>query len=804
MKPTVKKKKTFKEKNTTKEIKNKKTVRVSSTEIGGTGTPIFSGIISMEEYNPNLAGRDGLIVYDEMRRSDATVGAAMMAVKLPILGAKWFFQPADESDENKEIADFVEENFMTHCETTWQDFIRQALLMLDFGYMVFEKVFQIINYNGKDYIGLKKLAPRLPKTIYRWQMADGKDGVTQILPQGGQPEIPLEKLLVFTNNKEGDNFNGMSLLRQAYKHWYFKNAFYKIDALSFERQGLGIPIAKMPPNYDPADKAMIEELLRNMRANEEAYLMIPNGWEFEFADMKARTVRDPKESILHHDRSIMKSVLAQFLELGASSGSGTGSHALASDHSDLFFEAEKAVARHICDIINHHAVKQLVDMNFDVAQYPKLTFAKIGKIDYVAYSTCLKNLTDSGLLTGDRSLEEYLREQLELPDLLDVLEETEDNQNDDGDTNNTPKNQVEVDKNIKEEDTTDDEKAKTPNWQKNNTGNTDQKKARQASEAKKKNPVQLSGDEFTSWRPLTFAEKKVNFSLIQQRITEIEDRFKISAKKFLNKQAKEMVDDFKKHINNKDTDKIHNLSMPDKDEYRQLILKYLKIPYEFGKRSCSSEMKTPSPATPQSEIDRIQMQSDTISNIHEGDMLKTMKLTAINGLRKIKASEMKFADVKKKKPSPVTDTATAVTIDDVMDLSLDDMEEEIGTFVDDTAVITTGMLYNQGRSLAQRENSPNIYALQRSEILDDVVCDFCMSMDGVIVALDDPAADEDEYHSNCRGIWVEIMNDEEELPEITGVPEELQGYYGGSVNDLKQPPRPIIRDGSLAQEYLQK
>jgi len=129
-----------------------------------------------------------------------------------------------------------------------------------------------------------------------------------------------------------------------------------------------------------------------------------------------------------------------------------------------------------------------------------------------------------------------------------------------------------------------------------------------------------------------------------------------------------------------------------------------------------------------------------------------------------------------------------------------DMADVIDQITENTASLTTGMLYNQGRSLAQDSNAHNIYALQRSEVLDEKVCDFCMSMDGLIVAQDDPEASEDEYHSNCRGMWVEIMNNEAELPEITGVPEDVSQYYNG-VNDIDKMPHPILRPNSPAYDY---
>src|SRR4051794_25788880 len=70
-------------------------------EVGDSGTPMFSGIIN-DEYNPKLSGPLGIRVYDEMRRSDGTVKAAIKACELPIRSAKWYMEPASEDAADAE------------------------------------------------------------------------------------------------------------------------------------------------------------------------------------------------------------------------------------------------------------------------------------------------------------------------------------------------------------------------------------------------------------------------------------------------------------------------------------------------------------------------------------------------------------------------------------------------------------------------------------------------------------------------------------------------------------------------------
>ncbi len=136
-----------------------------------------------------------------------------------------------------------------------------------------------------------------------------------------QIEIPGDKILRFTLKQEGDNYEGTSTLRSAYKHWYIKDTLYKLEAVKHERQSIGIPKITLPSTATPEDADEAENIVANLRATEKGYIILPNSdWHFEFANMGADTTSNVQESIAHHNREIAKNILAQFLELGASGG----------------------------------------------------------------------------------------------------------------------------------------------------------------------------------------------------------------------------------------------------------------------------------------------------------------------------------------------------------------------------------------------------------------------------------------------------------------------------------------------------
>jgi len=97
-----------------------------------------------------------------------------------------------------------------------------------------------------------------------------------------------------------------------------------------------------------ADVIKAEKILKNMRANEHAFVIYPDGYEIGFRGMKASTTRDPSNSHSYHYRQIYASVLAQFLQLGSAGGGATGgSRALSQDHSEMFLQSIETAARYL-------------------------------------------------------------------------------------------------------------------------------------------------------------------------------------------------------------------------------------------------------------------------------------------------------------------------------------------------------------------------------------------------------------------------------------------------------------------------
>jgi hypothetical protein len=227
-------------------------------------------------------------------------------------------------------------------------------------------------------------------------------------PLGVPIHIPIKKLLVFSFDKEAGNIEGMSLLRTPYKHWYYKETLYKIDAIQKERHGIGIPMITLPPGFSPEDRALAENMGRNLRTNERAHIVLPPNWELIMLKLEGQPV-DCLKSIEHHDKQIEKSILASFLSEGGSKDVDL----------DLFLKATRFIADIVCQTFNDYLIKELVDYNFPgTKKYPHLRARRIGEsADWRTLSFAIRNFVGANIIQPDDQLEKSIRDEMDLPPL---------------------------------------------------------------------------------------------------------------------------------------------------------------------------------------------------------------------------------------------------------------------------------------------------------------------------------------------------------------------------------------------------
>ncbi len=396
------------------------TKKEATVTVGRKGNTGYFDVAETDEHLPALDGRLGSVIFDKMRRSDGKIEAILNAVKLPILQADYFVEPGSDDERDKQIAKMLEFNLFEDMSSTWQDIMTHILLMFDFGFMIQEKVYKMDNRKGSPTEGLfvfKDFAPRLPLSIDFWKYDKATRKliiVKQIDSDGERIDLPIQKLLIYTNKKEGDNWEGRSMLRPIYRNWFVKDKLIKIDAIAHERLGAGVIALSAPKGVDDGSPqwSAAQTTVNKIHANENGGLVLGDGWKFEIVQGKGKGT-DVVPSIKMHNQEMGVSILSQFLDLGTSE---TGNRALGSAFIDLFLKSIQSHVDSILSVINKFAIQEWVRFNFgEVGFFPKIKANKIKSLD----TTEIAALSTAGLITPDFETENAIRRNEKLPEILE-------------------------------------------------------------------------------------------------------------------------------------------------------------------------------------------------------------------------------------------------------------------------------------------------------------------------------------------------------------------------------------------------
>lgn len=424
-----------------------------SKEIGRIGQLRYgqngSGSIFLEEFLTELRGAKGVHAFTEMADNDATVGAILFAIEMLMRNCNFHIEPAGDGKKDKDCAEFVE-SCMDDMERTWADTLSEILSFLTYGWSYHEIVYKrrvgknsspITNSKYNDgLIGWRKLPIRAQDTLYGWEYKDGTDdlvGMTQTLPPPdfGHVTIPVEKALHFRTRSRKDNPEGRSILRTAYRAYYFKKRLEEIEGYGMERDLAGFPVLYSPSGqdiWDPNDPDMVrarveaERIVSSIRRDAMEGLVLPGGfeegtgWKLELLASSGKRQFDTNAIIDRYDKRIATSVLADFVMLGQQQ---VGSFALADSKTKIFALAIGTYLDVICEVFNNQAIPRLIDINGDhfkgITDYPKMVHGDIEETDLQQFATFIKDMVGTGVLVPDEALEEEVRRIGHLPEKLD-------------------------------------------------------------------------------------------------------------------------------------------------------------------------------------------------------------------------------------------------------------------------------------------------------------------------------------------------------------------------------------------------
>lgn len=394
---------------------------------GAVGTRIVAGIIEDAAAPPELTGDRALFTYERMWLSDGQCSALMNVYLLPLLQATYSIQAASDDPDDVAIAQETSDNLLHGMQgMTFHRFMRQLYLFRAlYGHYVGEKCWTV---DAQGKIRLKKLAPRLPKTIYRWfpNADDDLDRIMQRVwvmdPDGITgayefPIIPAQKLLVSTRNQIGNDYRGIGLFRPCFKHWYYKDQLYAIDGVAAAKNAMGVPVFNEPATQgntltplQQSNRNLAAASLAAYQVNERAYFLVPGGWSFDLKAVSGQ-VRQILPSIEHHDLLMSRSFLAQFINLDSG-----GTLIAARDSSSFFIQALSSEAQEAADDIDP-VIREMEEYNHPRDRYSTIQMQDMDQRDVQDYLRGIAGLFTAGALTNNVETENALREQIDLPDL---------------------------------------------------------------------------------------------------------------------------------------------------------------------------------------------------------------------------------------------------------------------------------------------------------------------------------------------------------------------------------------------------
>lgn len=409
------------------------------SETGRIGLNRYGGVIR-EEFLPELQGVQGIKTYREMADNDDTIGAILFSIKMLVRHADWKVEPSGDSAADKEAAEFVE-SCMNDMSMTWTDFISECLSFLTYGWSFHEIVYkrrmgktthpQTSSKYDDALIGWMKLPIRAQDTLVRWEY-DDKDNliamVQQPPPDLAEYTIPLKKALLFRTESAKDNPEGRSILRNAYRSWYFKRRIQEIEAVGIERDLAGFPVIYGPEGVDVWSNdpdmhdryARLVAMVKNIRRDEYEGAVLPNGYKLELLSTGGSRQFDTNQIIERYDTRIAMTVLADFLMLGHEQ---VGSFALSSNKTEMFGTAIGAFMDAICEVFNNQGIPRLIDMNGDhfsgITDYPHMIHGDVEDVDINTLATFVNTMVGAGVIVPDASLEDAMRETANLPPRID-------------------------------------------------------------------------------------------------------------------------------------------------------------------------------------------------------------------------------------------------------------------------------------------------------------------------------------------------------------------------------------------------
>lgn len=307
--------------------------------------------------------------YDQME-TDPMVQTALTVKRLGVLAAPYRIVPANESDEARRRADFVEESFQS-MHGSPETILAGAMDAFAKGWSAQELIWRA---DGQR-IRLAEAKPKDPSLFGLEMDAYGNIQALKLqIPGEPARDLPRGKFALFFNRPSYSRAKGRSDLDAAYVHWQAKTTLLKAWRQHMERFAAptitGRHKAGTPEDSRSSMLATLEML------QDKTAIVYSDEFELEAIGGNKEASTGFMEAIEFHNREMARSILGQTLT--TDEGRRVGSLALGKVHLQVLLLQLEGIRKELADrVMTEQIIRPMIELNFGPGLMPKFEFEPV-------------------------------------------------------------------------------------------------------------------------------------------------------------------------------------------------------------------------------------------------------------------------------------------------------------------------------------------------------------------------------------------------------------------------------------------
>lgn len=345
---------------------------------------------------------------------DPQITATLQFKKIMIYGRKWDVVPASKDQKDVDVALFVSKVLKRFH---FKDVLREIMSAFDYGFSLGEIIWEVTEVDGKQAIAIKAIKHRDPEfltvktdkhgNIVSWV----QDNTTFSSLRAEQKiELPPEKVIHFAHNSQFGQHYGKSDLRACYRSWWAKKFVIQFWNVFLERMGSPLMATTYPTGAGTELKDALKKIMTSLSSKSE--ILIPEGVEIKLIEATRSGLATYDLALAYHDKEIARAMLMTALLGAGGNDIKRGSDSQSRIHLRTLHKMADEVGAQILWAFNQQVIKQLVDFNFDVKEYPAVFFQDYGEFEAFEIADSIRLLHAAGILELDQEDVNFARSML--------------------------------------------------------------------------------------------------------------------------------------------------------------------------------------------------------------------------------------------------------------------------------------------------------------------------------------------------------------------------------------------------------